>query len=81
MASAFAFKAALRKSMLKTLRGLTEAQLQSQCELVWTPPPVPRVLTARSPSGIRSPHKCTILQVSADSGMLPVDAKGGAADG
>jgi hypothetical protein len=33
MAANFAFKAGLRKSMTKTLRGLSEADLQKQCEL------------------------------------------------
>lgn len=33
MAAVFARKSALRKSMLKTLRGLSEADLASQCEL------------------------------------------------
>lgn len=33
MAAVFAQKSALRKSMLKTLRGLSEAELASQCEL------------------------------------------------
>lgn len=34
MAAVFAQKSALRKSMLKTLRGLSEAELASQCELL-----------------------------------------------
>lgn len=33
MAAVFARKAALRKSMLKTLRGISESSLESQCEV------------------------------------------------
>lgn len=33
MAAVFAQKSALRKSMLKTLRGISEAELASQCKL------------------------------------------------
>lgn len=32
MAAAFARKAALRKSMLRTLKGLSEGELAEQCE-------------------------------------------------
>lgn len=57
MAAVFAQKSALRKSMLKTLRGISEAQLASQCEL-------PRRMLADTDSRCRRPDpaRAAVLQ-------------------
>lgn len=79
MAAVYANKQALRKGMLRTLRGLSEEQLAGQCACTFTSD-VPTLLTQlNSPRRRQTTPRCAILCKSAHRRVLPQHGQGRAA--
>ena len=91
MAVNFAFKASLRKSMNKTLRAMSDADLHTQCERMFScrvrfladgrpPADLSFVLTIRSSGCVQHTCKFPFLPRRDERGMSLVNAEGRASD-